>query len=312
MSFASASIVVSLYVRRDGWFRPADTTTVRTIFLLLVASTTLAAQQAPPAFRSSVDMVPVYATVTDATGAFTRGLAREDFVLLDDGKPQNIVSFSEEAQAISVSVILDTSSSMTDARPKMLAAARAFLDQLRPDDRAMLGSLVYAGRPFTSDKARLRTAMDLVPPDPGSPVWAALDLATTALQPETQRRVIVIYTDGRNTNMDQFRMLRADESSVRNRLETEGVMLYAIGFEGVSLSNGIKMMARRSGGRARELGAGADLTKTLTAVADELHHQYLIGFTPAAFDGKSHKIDVQVKNPDLTVRARQQYVALRK
>ena len=285
---------------------------MRIVALLLVASATLAAQQAPPVFRSSVDMVPVYATVTDVTGAFSRGLTRDDFVLLDDGKPQQIVSFSEEAQAISVSVILDTSSSMTDARPKMLAAARAFLDQLRPDDRAMLGSLVYAGRPFTSDKARLRTAMDLVPPDPGSPVWAALDLATTALQPETQRRVIVIYTDGRNTNMDRFRMLRADESSVRNRLETEGVMLYAIGFEGVSLTNGIKTMARRSGGRATELATGADLTKTLTAVADELHHQYLIGFTPAAFDGKSHKIDVQVKNPDLTVRARQQYVAVKK
>lgn len=288
----------------------ADTTGVRAVVVLVLASTSLLAQQAPPVFKSAVDIVPVYATVTDPAGAFTRGLTRDDFEVLDDGKPQQIVSFSEEAQAISVSVILDTSGSMAEARPKMLAAAGVFLDQLRPDDRAMLGSLVYAGRLFTSDKARLRTAMDLIPPDPGSPIWAALDSAVTALQPETQRRVIVIYTDGHNT--DVFGRLKVTDSSVRERLEAEGVMLYAIGFQGVSLAGAIKTIARRSGGRATELGKDDDLAKALTAIADELHHQYLIGFTPADFDGKSHKIDVRLKKADLTVRARQQYVAVRK
>jgi Ca-activated chloride channel family protein len=288
----------------------ADTTGVRAVVVLILASASVLAQQAPPVFKSSVDIVPVYATVTDLTGTFTRGLSRDDFVVLDDGKPQQIASFSEEAQAISVSVILDTSGSMSEARPKMLAAAGVFLDQLRPDDRAMLGSLVYAGRPFTSDKARLRTAMDLIPPDPGSPIWAALDSAVTALQPETQRRVIVMYTDGRNT--DVVGRPKANESSVRGRLEAEGVMLYAIGFQGVSLAGGIKTIARRSGGRATELSKDDDLAKALTAIADELHHQYLIGFTPADFDGKSHKIEVQLKKPELTVRARQQYLAVRK
>jgi Ca-activated chloride channel family protein len=285
---------------------------VRAVVVLILASASLLAQQAPPVFKSSVDIVPVYATVTDPSGAFTRGLTRDDFVVLDDGKPQQIVSFSEEAQAISVSVILDTSGSMALARPKMLAAAGVFLDQLRPDDRATVGSLVYAGRPLTSDKARLRSAMDLIPPDPGSPIWAALDRAVAGLQPETQRRVIVIYTDGRNTNIGQYNYLKADESSVRERLEAEGVMLYAIGFQGVSLTGGIKTIARRSGGRATELGKDDDLAKALTAIADELHHQYLIGFTPAVFDGKSHKIEVRLKKVELAVRARQQYVAVRK
>ena len=257
-------------------------------------------------------MVPVYATVTDQAGAFTRGLTKDDFVVLDDGKPQEIISFSEEAQAISVSVILDTSGSMAEARPKMLAAAGVFLNELRPDDRAMLGSLVYAGRPFTSDKSRLKSAMDLIPPDPGSPIWASLDGAVTALKPETHRRVIVIYTDGRNGNIRGFGAPGVNEASVRARLETEGVMLYAIGFQGVSLAKGIKTISQRSGGRATELGKDDDLATALSAIADELHHQYLIGFTPAAFDGKSHKIDVQLKRPELTVRARQQYVAVRK
>ena len=279
---------------------------------LVFASATVLAQQAPPVFRSSVDVVPVYATVTDGAGTFTRGLTKDDFIVLDDGKPQEIVSFSEEAQAISVSIILDTSGSMAIARPAMLSAAGVFLDQLRPDDRAMLSSLVYTGRPFTSDKQRLRSAMDLVPPDPGSPIWAALDIAVTALQVELNRRVIVIYTDGKNSDIRGFGPKGVSESGVRQRLEEHGVMLYAIGFQGVSLSDSMKTMARRSGGRGTELAKDGNLAAVLTSIADELHHQYLIGFTPAAFDGKSHKIEVRMKKPELAVRAREQYVAVRK
>src|SRR5262245_13149965 len=92
-----------------------------------------AMQQAPQVFRSSVDLVPVFATVTNPDGSFARGLVKSDFVVLDDGKPQEISSFSSEAQAISVSVILDTSGSMGSALPRVYDAARAFLDKLLPD-----------------------------------------------------------------------------------------------------------------------------------------------------------------------------------
>jgi Ca-activated chloride channel homolog len=269
----------------------------------------LAGQQV---FRSSVDLVPVFATVTTRDGAFASGLTRDDFVVMDDGRPQEIVSFAEEAQAISVSLIMDTSASMKDALPRVFSAAGVFLDNLRPNDRAMVGSLVYAGPSFTSDKRRLRSAMDLVPRDPGSPVWLALDRAITALQPEPNRRVIVTYTDGKNGDLGQFRALKVGESSVRARLEAEAVMLYAIGFEGVRLESGIKTLAARSGGRAVELGRADSLTAALAAVADELHHQYLLGFTPAAFDGRPHRLTVQVKRPELTVRARESYVANRR
>ena len=279
---------------------------------LLVLLPTLVAGAKQQVFRSSIDLVPVFATVTAPDGTFAKGLAKDDFIVLDDGKPQEIVSFAEEAQAISVSVILDTSGSMTEALPRVFAAGGAFLDNLRPDDRAMIGSLVYQGPPFTTDKRRLRSAMDLVPRDPGSPVWLALDRALAALKAETNRRVIVIYTDGRNGDLGQFKALKVSEASVRARVETEGVMVYVIGFEGVSLGGGIKTIARRSGGRATELGRADNLATVLAGVADELHHQYLLGFTPAAFDGKPHKLAVHLRRPELTVRARDLYVADKK
>ena len=69
------------------------------------------------------------------------------------------------------------------------------------------------------------------------------------------------------------------------------------------------MIAKRSGGRATDLTRSDDLATALTAVADELHHQYLLGFTPVTFDGKAHTIDVSVKPAGLSVRARQAYLA---
>jgi Ca-activated chloride channel homolog len=287
---------------------------VATAFSALGGHATFARQQA--GFRSSVDLVPVFATVLALDGSFVRGLTRDDFTVLDDGKPQEITSFSAEAQAISVSMILDTSRTMASALPRVFAAAGVFLNQLRPDDRAMVGSLVYQGPPFTADKSRLRTSLDLLPPDPGSPVLAALDRALTTLKPETNRRVIVIYTAGKNADIVVRGQGRAPAAApkptaggILTRVEGEGVMVYAIGFEGLRLTDDMKAIAQRSGGRATELKTADDLGTALAGVADELHQQYLLGFTPAAFDGRVHTITVRVRSADQTVRARQTYVA---
>jgi Ca-activated chloride channel family protein len=282
--------------------------------LLILATAALTAQQAPPAFRASVDLVPVFATVSKADGSFAQGLTKDDFVVLDNGVPQDITSFSSEAQSISASVILDTSSSMRTALPHIYKAAGAFLNSLQPNDRAMIGSLFYVGPPLTSDKARLRTSLDLLPKDPASPVWAAIARSLTALAPETNRRVILIYTDGRNTGEELLfpgvrNPPKTTPAQLLARVESHAVMIYAIGVEGASISGDMKTIAKRSGGRATELRANDDLAAALAAVADELHHQYLLGFTPTTFDGKTHKLEVRVKTTGLLVRARESYLA---
>jgi Ca-activated chloride channel homolog len=279
------------------------------IGVLLGGIVSLNARQEPQVFRSKVDLVPVFATVTNPDGSFAKGLTKDDFTVLDNRVPQDITSFSSEAQTISVSVILDTSGSMAAALPRVFSAARAFLGKLTPEDRAMVGSLFFVGPPLTADKSRLGTSLDMLPRDPGSPVYAALDRSLTALAPESNRRVIVIYSDGRNQNTGPFRATTAER--LLSRVETEGVMVYAIGFEGASISGAVRNIARRSGGRATELKGTDDLTTTLAAVADELHQQYLLGFTPAAFDGQVHKIEVRVQKPALTVRARDTYTAIK-
>ena len=72
---------------------------------------------------------------------------------------------------------------------------------------------------------------------------------------------------------------------------------------------GLAKIAASTGGGYLELTNTDDLASTFKRVAEELHHQYLLGFAPMALDGKTHRIDVRVRNPEMAVRARKTYVA---
>jgi len=72
---------------------------------------------------------------------------------------------------------------------------------------------------------------------------------------------------------------------------------------------GLPKIAAATGGGYFELTSTDDLSKTFTRVADELHHQYALGFTPTKLDGKMHTLEVRVDQPGLTARARRSYLA---
>ena len=69
------------------------------------------------------------------------------------------------------------------------------------------------------------------------------------------------------------------------------------------------LLAAATGGGYFELTSTNDLAATFAHVVDELHHQYLIGFTPLAFDGQTHSLEVRVKREGFRVRAPTQFVA---
>jgi Ca-activated chloride channel family protein len=72
---------------------------------------------------------------------------------------------------------------------------------------------------------------------------------------------------------------------------------------------GLKVLADEGGGGYFELNRTDDLAATFARVAEELHHQYLLAFTAPLPDGKLHKLDVRVRAPELTARARKTYLA---
>jgi VWFA-related protein len=72
---------------------------------------------------------------------------------------------------------------------------------------------------------------------------------------------------------------------------------------------GLPKIAAATGGGYFELESPRALASTFSRVADELHHQYALGFTPEKLDGKMHDLALHLSKPDLSARARKRYLA---
>ena len=102
--------------------------------------------------------------MTDGDGRFIRGLTKDDFIVYDNGKPQDIVSFSSERVPVSLAMLLDVSGSMTD---EQLATARLAIhhfvfDLLDTDDELLLMEFAGNGRilqNWTRDREKFSEAL---------------------------------------------------------------------------------------------------------------------------------------------------------
>jgi Ca-activated chloride channel family protein len=261
-------------------------------------------------FKTSVDTVSIYATVSDADGRLVPDLAKEDFTILDNGTPREITLLSSEIQPITVVIMLDMSGSMFNRFLRVRTSTLSFVDALLPRDRAQIGTFgeeIAISPHLTGDKQVLRRVLrNELWPMGGTPIWNALDQAMTALASESGRRVVLTITDGRNM-CGLPRCLKPEH--VERRAVREGFMLYAIGMDGTGLDGEIMTMAEETGGGHFALPEGADLTSTFARVADELRRQYVIGFSPGVLDGQLHRIDVRVGREGMKVKARRNYLA---
>ena len=95
-------------------------------------------------------------------------------------------------------------------------------------------------------------------------------------------------------------------------------MMYAVGLENDYFVGAQRVRTSRSRaaealGRDRRrvlhLKKKEELGPTFTRIAQELHSQYVLGFSPEKVDGKVHKLEVKLKRPGLTTRASKSYVA---
>jgi Ca-activated chloride channel family protein len=292
-------------------------------FLVLAMIPAAVAAQQAPVFRSTVETVPIYATVMDASRRLEPDLTQEDFEVYDNRQLQPLTLFRSDVQPISVVATLDTSGSMTGVLDLVKRAAESFVIRLLPDDRARLGSFDDVTRlmpTFTSNRDDLvRYLHNEIRFGNGTRLWDAVDQAISALEQEQNRRVVLVLSDGDDTTSKS-----ADAGDVRERAQKSDVMIYGIGLRvqfrggpGGRMIQGrpdaaLKNIVEHTGGGYFELAPTAELGATFSRVADELHRQYVLGFTPKTLDGKVHQLEVRVKQPGMTVRARKTYLAVKK
>jgi Ca-activated chloride channel homolog len=299
-----------------GVAKLAPMTRVFSVAGLVVFAAALTALAQQPTFRAGTEIVPVLTTVTDADGRLVPFLDREHFTLLDNGRPQELTVFQNDVQPFTVVVMLDFSASMTEHLGLLRNAAEQFLMRILPHDRAQVGAfsdkIQFSGT-FTNDRDALIAALGDLQFGNSTLLYDAIHASIHKLDGIEGRRVVLVFTDGEDYGSSQ------SHRSVLALAKERDVMIYAIGLE-VEYFNGVRVvrsrpdrrlwsLAAETGGGSFELKKTDELAPTFTRVVQELHSMYMLGFTPENWDGREHRLEVRMKDPGMTARARRSYVA---
>ena len=281
--------------------------------MLLAIACGLALAPAPqrPTCRSAALTVYIYATVQGKDGRLVTDLTRDDFEILDDGRPRPLTVFDNTPQDITLAAMFDMSNSMAKHHGRIQDAAGALVRALWPADRARIGSfgIEAAISPFiTNDKTTLQRVVDEeLWPGGSTPLWHATELAMNTLADEPGRRVVLLFTDGKDSGLFVPGSLR----KVRALAEAGAFMIYAVGLQGSDMADEMRTLVDTTGGGHFLVRKNEDLGTTFARVVEELHHQYVLGFSTDVLDGRSHSLTVKTTRDGAKVRARKNYIASR-
>lgn len=188
--------------------------------------------------RVETRLVSVPVLVTDREGRALKGLTASDFLLLEDGRPQQIANFSTTEAPFEVALLLDTSGSTRAEVGLIRRAALDFIGALRPGDRVAVLSFASRGgeqsaaaeieAPLTDDREELREAVEAVGDSNGTPFYDGLEKVARVVFRERPgeeaggRRALVALTDGVDSASE------SDFEAARAALKRAGVVAYFI------------------------------------------------------------------------------------
>lgn len=289
--------------------------------LLFIASLSFsAAGQTEDTTVIAVDSstVVMNATILDRNGSHVSGLKKAQFSIFEDGIEQQIDFFEAEETPFAAVILLDSSGSMEERVSLARAAAIRFLDGLRPSDSAAIyrfDSKVVLVQDFSNSRDVTEKIFDVK--SYGMTVLndavykAAKDLET---RPE-KRRAIIVLSDGSDTMSG-----RSADAALKAALAANAV-IYTVdmsspnvtGKQRMEAAGALKKFAERSGGTFVATPGGIAMREAFEKIVAELGVQYTLGFSPSNLkkDGKWRALEMRVARPNLTIRTRKGYHAVK-
>lgn len=300
----------------------------------------------PIKLHTTLVQVPV--VVSARGGRYVSDLTRDEFTVFEDGIRQNTEYFGSVEEPFSVALLLDSSGSTGAALEQIKSAAMAFIGNLRPHDKVMVVSFndsVEVLCELTNDPAKLAAAVQSIKPGEYTQVYEAVYTAVwERLDNLPGRKAVIIFTDGIDTASSEI----TQDDTLDAVIESEDIIVYPIRYatrEDVERkmearmkplpgSNGaddagkkleqqkheldrvyraadeyLQQLADMSGGIVERADRLGDLKAALGRIAEELRHQYLLGYYPSnkQKDDRTRKITVRVTRPGVIVRARPAY-----
>ena len=280
------------------------------------------------------DLITIPVSVFDRHGLYIPNLKKEDFKIFEDGKEQQIEYFGTSEKPFTVILLLDTSPSTEYEIDEIRGAARAFVDQLKPQDKVMVIEFdgnVHVLTEATGDRPTIYKAIKKADFGGGTALYDAVNFSLSKrLNAVDGRKAIVLFTDGVDTQS-----IKSNYESTLALAEESDSLIFPIYYNTYSKTRqdaGMVWGPPPAGTTAREYAVGkkyleelaaytggrvfrpestpGGLTTAFEGIAEELRRQYNIGYIPSE-DGKPgqrKQIKVRVDRPNLVLRARDSYI----
>jgi len=298
----------------------------------VIASPLAVAVAQQPTFHTATELVSLNVTVVNRNDRYVADLTQDQFAVFEDGVQQTLEFFAAGDLPLDVLILLDTSASMAPWMAMTQQAATRFVRALRPTDRATVMGIASGLRilqTVTGDSAALEQAIRSTKAGGRTLLYASLYTALRELAKSrnagdaARRQAIVLLSDGQDTasgfGFDEligsvrryavpiYTIAPRPSQTIRTQRETIwGERTHEQDFE-------LRKLATETGGRAFFPGALHELTGIYDHIANELGHQYSLGYESSniSLDGTFRRIAVRLSVPGVTLRTRSGYIAER-
>lgn len=279
-----------------------------------------------PTFKANVNVVNLFFNVKDKHGTLIPNLTKDDFQVVEDGKPQTVKYFNANTDLpLTLGMLIDTSGSQMRVLPMEQEIGAAFLSEvLQKKDLAFVINFDLDAdlvQDFTNSPHELRVALNKVkinaPPCGGAPglgggpipsschggtvLYDAIYLAAQEkLRNEVGRKAMIVLTDGEDEG-SKLKIQDAIEASQKADAIVYVLMIADRGFYGgfgYSGDSAMKKLSEQTGGRMINVGNNdKKLKEAFDQIANEMRSQYNIGYTPTNrnLDGSFRKIEIKTK-----------------
>ena len=285
------------------------------------------AQDTEASFSSDVQVVNVLATVRDKQATFIRDLNKDDFAMVEDGRPQTIRYFSRESDLpLTIGLMVDTSMSQVHVLDAERGASFRFIDDVLRESKDKVFVMqfdmnVRTKQVLTSSRSELQESLRLVDTPTrdelrsqyggGTLLYDAIsDASKEVMKNQQGRKALVILSVGGENGSNATLAEAVQEAQRTNTLIY--TILFTDGGFGSDIGKRIMLrLAKETGGSYFEVSKKLSIDQVYAQIEEDLRSQYSIGYVsdrPAAIS-EFRKLQLTVKKPGLSVNSRDRYWA---
>jgi VWFA-related protein len=257
----------------------------------------------------------IYASVVDKNDAPVTGLAASEFVVREDDTAREVLRVVPATEPMQIALLIDTSQAMEEHLLDVRTALRSFFKQMAgKHDIALIG---LGERPtvlldYTRDAARLEKSVGSVFSRSGSGTYildGIVEASNGLRRRKAARPHIVVYAARGPEFSERY------HQSVVDALRESGATLHTLTLnrsgaamgsrEEQELQKAIADGTKMTGGRRDDLLTPMALSDRLQSLGNELQNQYQVVYARPSRLVPPKTVDVSVKRPSVTARARQ-------